>query len=105
MSKNSKGIFFRYEFSNETGKLEGGDIFEFPNIAKVLTLLGKIIKVAHGDEVAVNITMGREKPFFGFLKNVGISRADAEREMVHPVAKTAKKAAAKKKPAAKKKKK
>jgi hypothetical protein len=99
MKQSKKTIYFRYEFSDETGKLEGGDIFQFSSVAKALEMTSKILKVAHSDGVAVNITTGEEKPFFGFLANVGINRARAEQEMVDLKVKTkpAKKKTTKKK--------
>jgi hypothetical protein len=81
--KNTKSpIFFRYEFSDETGSPEGGDVFKYETQAKVQSMVKQIIKVAHSDQVTVNLTIGFEKPFFGFLKNSGLSRQDVEKEMV-----------------------
>ena len=113
-SKTSKAsTFFRYEFSDESGRREGGDIFEFATLAEVQSMTAEILKVAQSDKVAVNLTIGGEGPFFGFLKNVGMSRKDAEKEFVDrdlaPVAagkapganKAGKKTGAKKTPAKK----
>jgi hypothetical protein len=81
--KNTKSpIFFRYEFSDETGSPEGGDVFRYPTHAKVQAMVKEILKVAHSDQVTVNLTIGFEKPFFGFLKNSGLNRQDVEKEMV-----------------------
>ncbi len=104
MSKNT--VFLRYEFTNESGRPEGGDIFEFTTLGEVQDMVGQILKVAQSDSVTVNLTIGAEKPFFGFLKAVGMSRKDAELEMVPaelaPVASKSK-PKSKSKPAAKKK--
>ncbi len=107
MKKSKGSIYFRYEFSDETGTPEGADIFEFSNFAKAQAMAGEILKVAHGDQVAVSLTIGREKPFFKFLDSAGLSRKDAEMEFVNQKAaqasaKGAKKATKKK--ASKKKK-
>ena len=81
--KNTKSpIFFRYEFSDETGSPEGGDVFKYATHAKVQAMVKEILKVAHSDQVTVNLTIGFEKPFFGFLKNSGLNRQDVEKEMV-----------------------
>lgn len=108
MKNSKKSVFLRYEFSDETGKPEGGDIFEFKSTSEVLEMAEKIVKVAQADQVAVNLTIGQEKTFFGFLQNVGISYEDAETEMVDrdvaPIGKTqgTKKKASGKKGSAKK---
>ena len=102
--KKAATVYLRYEFSNEAGKLEGGDIFEFASLSEVQEMTSQIFKVAQSDGVAVNVTIGTEKPFFGFLKNVGLARKDIQMEMVPaelaPVSKNkksrAKKAKAKK---------
>jgi hypothetical protein len=82
MKKTKSPIFFRYEFSDETGSPEGGDVFKYATPAKVQAMVAEILKVAHSDQVTVNLTIGFEKPFFGFLKNSGLSRQDVEKEMV-----------------------
>jgi len=109
MKKIKNPIYFRYEFSDESGKPEGGDIFQFSTQAKVMAMIGKILKVAQSDNVAVNLTIGQEESFFGYLNEMGLSREDAETEMVDltiiPAAakkSSVKKKAAKKKPAKKK---
>jgi hypothetical protein len=81
--KKAKGtIYFRYEFSNEAGSPEGGDIFQFSTLTEVQEMTTEILKVAQSDNVAINLTIGEEKPFFGFLKKVGMSRQDVEKEIV-----------------------
>jgi hypothetical protein len=81
--KNSKSsVFLRYEFSNESGRPEGGDVFEFSSLAEVQEMIRKVVLVAQGDKVAVNLTVGIDKPFYGFLGNVGLSRADLQAELV-----------------------
>jgi hypothetical protein len=110
MKKPSRSVYIRYEFSNEAGKPEGGDIFEFASLGEVQEMVSQILKVTQGDGVAVNITVGTEKPFFGMLKSGGLERADVALEMVPaslaPVksAAKAKEKPAKKKPATSKKK-
>jgi hypothetical protein len=92
MKKTKSPIFFRYEFSDETGNPEGGDVFQYTTPAKVQSMVKEILKVAHSDQVSVNLTIGLEKPFFGFLKSSGLNRQDIEKEMVNTsVAKTKKK--------------
>ncbi|MEO5968995.1 MAG: hypothetical protein ABIQ95_03640 [Bdellovibrionia bacterium] len=83
MKKAKAPIYFRYEFSDEVGQPEGGDIFEFPSFKDALAMAADILKVAQGDKVAVNLTVGTEKPFFGYLGNSGLSRKAAEKEMVN----------------------
>ena len=83
MKKAKNPVYFRYEFSDEKGRPEGGDIFEFPSFKSALEMAADILKVAQGDEVAVNLTVGTEKPFFGYLANSGLSRKAAEKEMVN----------------------
>jgi hypothetical protein len=83
MKKAKSPVYFRYEFSDEGGIPEGGDIFEFPSFKNALEMAAEIIKVAQGDQVAVNLTVGLEKPFFGYLGNSGLSRKAAEKEMVN----------------------
>jgi len=82
VKKTKSSIYLRYEFSDEVGHPEGGDIFEFPSFKHALELADEILKVSHGDDVAVNVTIGTEKPFFGYLGNSGLSRKAAEKEMV-----------------------
>ena len=82
MKKTKNSVYLRYEFTNEAGKLEGGDIFEFSSLSEVEGMSSEIIKVAHSDGVAVNLTIGHEKPFFAFLKNVGMTSLDVKSEMV-----------------------
>jgi hypothetical protein len=105
MKNTKKSIALRYEFSNETGLLEGGDIFEFPSVAYAIKMTSDILKVAAQDGVAVHITVGEPKPFHGLLKNYGMTDAQIAAERVPaPTAKTAT-PKTKKKTAAKKKKK
>ena len=105
MKKAKSPIYFRYEFSDEGGHPEGGDIFEYPSFKNALEMAAEILKVAQGDKVAVNLTVGTEKPFFGYLGNSGLSRKAAQKEMVNQgpesVPAKAKKAAKKKAPAKK----
>ena len=98
MKKIKNSVYLRYEFSDEKGALEGGDIFEFASLKEVQGMVGKILKVANSDRVAVSIVVGEDLPFYGFLGNVGINREDAEKEIVvsKPAKKTAKKNAKKK---------
>ena len=77
-------VYIRYEFSNKSGKPEGGDIFQFSSMSEIQEMEAEILQVTQSDQVAVNLTIGHEKPFFGFLKNVGMSRKDAEKEIVDP---------------------
>jgi hypothetical protein len=79
---DKKTIFLRYEFSDEQGHPEGGDILEFSSIKKAQAMAEEILRVAHSDQVAVNLTIGRDKPFYGFLKTAGLSRKDLALEMV-----------------------
>ena len=79
---NSPGIFIRYEFSDEAGRPEGGDILDFSSIDEIQEFAAEIIEVAQGDRVTVNLTIGSDKPFKGFLAAVGLSATDIEREMV-----------------------
>jgi hypothetical protein len=83
MKKNKNTIYVRYEFSDEKGRLEGGDIFEFFSLKLAQEFMSEAAKIAYSDGVAVNFTIGEETPFFGFLKMVGISRKEAEAEMNH----------------------
>lgn len=103
MKKTKKSVYLRYEFSNESGGLEGGDIFEFPSNREALAMTSDILKVANQDGVAVHITVGPANPFHGLLKNYGMTAAQISAEKVAPPAAAAKNA--KKKTAAKKKKK
>jgi hypothetical protein len=110
MKKLKTTVYVRYEFSNEAGHPEGGDILKFSSVKDVQDFTSEILAVANGDEVTVNLTVGTEKPFFGFLKAAGMNREDAEKEMVNqdefalPSEKKTKKVSKKatKKPAAKK---
>ena len=103
--KTNKGpIYFRYEFSDEAGLPEGGDIFQFSSLAKLQEMIGEVLKVGQSDNVTVSLTVGKEATFFSFLKNTGVSREDAESEMAAPdlVPLPTKKKATKKKKAKKK---
>jgi hypothetical protein len=82
MKNSKKPIYVRYEFSNEAGRPEGGDILTFSTLEALQAFAAEALEVSLGDEVAVNLTIGREPAFFGFLKSVGISRKVAEEEMV-----------------------
>ena len=100
MKKNKNTIYLRYEFSDETGRPEGGDVFQYDTLNKAQEMAAEIFKVAQSDQVTVNLTIGTESSFFGFLENVGLSRADVEKEMVEadmePMKKVKAKAASKK---------
>jgi|GEM_PF-3494362 len=76
MKQTKKSVFLRYEFSNEAGQLEGGDIFEFPSNREAIAMSADILKIASQDGVAVHITVGAEKPFYGLLKLRHDRRAD-----------------------------
>ncbi len=92
MKKMKKPVFLRYEFSNETGSLEGGDIFTLASNREASVMTSKILKVANEDGVAVHITTGFEKPFYGLLKSYGMTSAQIDAEKVTaPLKKSAKK--------------
>lgn len=57
-------------------------MFQFATLNEAQDMAKKILDVAHGDQVAVNLTIGCETPFFGFLQEVGLSREDIKNEMV-----------------------
>ena len=78
----NKSVFFRYEFSDEKGKPEGGDIFEFSSLKQIEEMISEVLKVAKQDGVAVNLTVGIDKPFSGFLKNAGMSKKDIDLEKI-----------------------
>jgi hypothetical protein len=82
MKNNKKSVYLRYEFSDEKGQLEGGDIFELDSLKEAQNMTAEILKVAHGDAVAVNVTIGLQAPFMGFLKNVGLTQKDIDAETV-----------------------
>lgn len=82
MKKAKKSVYLRYEFSDEKGKLEGGDIFELASVREAQNMATEIFKVALADGVAVNVTIGVEAPFMGFLKNVGLNVKHIQAEMV-----------------------
>ncbi len=82
MKKNKSTIYFRYEFTDESGRPEGGDIFQFSTMNEVQEMAAEIVKVAQSDQVAVNLTIGEKTPFFGFLKKVGMNKKAVEMEMV-----------------------
>jgi len=104
MKAQKSSVYLRYEFSDESGKPEGGDVFKFDTLNEVQQMIKQAIAVAHSDDVTINITIGRETPFFGFLEEVGVSRKEIEDTLVDrklaPIGKSKK--AAKKKPAKKK---
>ena len=77
-SKNS--IYIRYEFSDESGTPEGGDILCFSSMKEIQDFTSEILAVAHGDQVSAAATIGREKPFMGFLSSVGVSKKNIEKE-------------------------
>ncbi len=77
-------IYFRYEFSDETGRPEGGDIFQFSSLKELQKMLGEVIGVAQEDGVTVSLTIGQDDHFFKFLKNIGLSQKEVAKEMVAP---------------------
>lgn len=80
--KNKKAMYLRYEFSDEKGIPEGGDIFEFESRNDVQKMISEIIGVAMGDGVSVSIAVGEKATFWPFLEKMGISRKAAEQELV-----------------------
>ncbi len=112
VQKTKSPLYFRYEFSDEKGRLEGGDIFEFSTVAKLQKLMSAVLDVAESDAVTVNLTIGKDDTFFKFLKNVGLTQKEINAEMVDAsmlpaleetkAPKTKKAAASKKAPKAKK---
>src|SRR4051794_24930458 len=79
MKKSKSSIYVRYEFSSESGNPEGGDILQMNSMADIQEMVAEILKVAHSDQVTVNLTIGQEAPFFGFLKKVGMSQKSIEK--------------------------
>lgn len=82
MKKAKSPIYFRYEFSDEAGMPEGGDIFKLGSMKELQEMVSEILKVAHSDNVAVNLTIGEQTPFIGFLKKAGMSKEDIAQEQV-----------------------
>lgn len=82
MKKAKNSIYLRYEFTNEKGKMEGGDIFEYSTLSQAQAMISEILKVTLSDGVAVNITLGQAKPFMGFLTNVGLTQEQIDAEKV-----------------------
>jgi hypothetical protein len=82
MKKTKASVFVRYEFSDESGQPEGGDILELASMKKAQEMAHEILSVAHSDGVAVNLTIGENLPMFGYLKNKGMTRKDIDSEMV-----------------------
>lgn len=82
MKKTKKSICLRYEFTNEKGVREGGDIFEYSTLKQAEAMISEILKVTLSDGVAVNITFGETKPFVGFLKDIGLTQAQVDAEKV-----------------------
>jgi hypothetical protein len=82
VQKTKIPTFFRYEFSDETGRLEGGDIFEISSVAKVCKMMNEAIEVAENDGVTVSFTIGKGENFFKFLKNTGLNQKELDNEMV-----------------------
>ncbi|MBC7692917.1 MAG: hypothetical protein H7222_14235 [Methylotenera sp.] len=79
---NAKPMYLRYEFSDEKGTPEGGDIFEFESRNDVQKMISEIIGVAMADGVSVSIAVGEKSTFYPFLGHMGISQSAAEQEMV-----------------------
>lgn len=84
VQKTHDPIYFRYEFSDETGRPEGGDIFHFSSLKELRKMLGEVIGVAQEDGVTVSFTIGQDEHFFKFLKNTGLSQKEIDKEMVDP---------------------
>lgn len=82
VQKTKNTTYFRYEFSDEKGRPEGGDIFEFSSLAKLQKMLGEVVAVAQNDGVTVSLTIGQADHFFSFLKNSGLSQKEVENELV-----------------------
>jgi hypothetical protein len=82
MKKAKKSIYLRYEFTNEKGLREGGDIFEYSTLNQAQSMISEILKVTLSDGVAVNITLGESKPFMGFLKGAGLTQEQIDAEKV-----------------------
>jgi hypothetical protein len=82
VQKTQTPIYFRYEFSDESGCPEGGDIFQFSSLKELQKMLGEVIGVAQEDGVTVSLTVGQDDLFFKFLKNTGLSQKEVEKEMV-----------------------
>lgn len=102
VQKTKKPTFLRYEFSDEKGRLEGGDIFEFTSIAQLQKLMSAVIDVADGDGVSISLTIGKEETFFNFLKNQGLTQKEISAEMTDISELPSMKEKKAKKPAAKK---
>ena len=75
-------IYFRYEFSDETGCPEGGDIFEYSSMAELQKMMSEVLAVAESDGVTVSFTVGQGDHFFSFLENSGLSKKEIENERV-----------------------
>jgi hypothetical protein len=75
-------LYLRYEFSDETGELEGGDIFQFSSLLNLKKMMSEVLNVAQSDGVTVSFTIGQDDNFFHFLKNTGLSQKEVEQEMV-----------------------
>ena len=82
VQKTQAPIYLRYEFSDETGCPEGGDIFQFSSLKELQKLLGEVVGVAQEDGVTVSLTIGQADHFFKFLKNTGLSQKEVEKELV-----------------------
>lgn len=102
MKKTKKSVCLRYEFTNEKGIREGGDIFEYSTPKQAESMISEILKVTLSDGVAVNITFGETKPFVGFLKDIGLSQEQIDAEKVDLAAASASKAGTEKKTSKKK---
>ena len=75
-------LYFRYEFSDEAGRPEGGDIFRFASMANLKKMMTEVIAVAESDGVCVSFTIGKGEQFFKLLNNLGLSQKEVENEMV-----------------------
>lgn len=84
IQKNKSPIYFRYEFSDETGCPEGGDIFQFSSTTELQKFMSEVIDVAESDGVIVSFMVGQGDHFFKFLKNSGLTQKEIEAEMVDP---------------------
>ena len=84
VKKTKSPIYFRYEFSDESGCPEGGDIFQFVSTVQLQKMMGKVLDVAQSDGVTVSFIIGQGDHFFSFLKNTGLTQKEVENEMVDP---------------------
>lgn len=82
VQKAQSPVYFRYEFSDESGRPEGGDIFPFSSMKELKKMLSDVVSVAQEDGVTVSVTIGQDDHFFNYLKNTGLSQKEVDAEMV-----------------------